>query len=70
MKMRYVRKTKKADNKNPGLMVRKNNEDPMDAVFPEIEEYFMYTPKIQIHQQWIQKVLKLQRTQSHIVHLD
>jgi hypothetical protein len=46
MKMRYVRKTKKADNKNPGLMVRKNNEDPMDAVFPEIEEYFMYTPKI------------------------
>ena len=46
MKMRYVRKTKKADNKNPGLMVRKNNEDPMDAVFPEIEEYFIYTPKI------------------------
>ena len=46
MKMRYVRKTKKADNKNPGLMVRKNNEDPMDMVFPEIEEYFMYTPKI------------------------
>ena len=46
MKMRYVRKTKK-DNKNPGVLVRKNTDDPMDFVFPEVEEYFMYTPKIQ-----------------------
>jgi hypothetical protein len=46
MKMRYVRKTKK-DNKNPGILVRKNTEDPMDFVFPEVEEYFMYTPKLQ-----------------------
>ena len=46
MKMRYVRKTKK-DNKNPGILVRKNTEDPMDYVFPEVEEYFMYTPKLQ-----------------------
>ena len=46
MKMRYVRKTKK-DNKNPGILVRKNNEDPMDLIFPEVEEYFMYTPKLQ-----------------------
>ena len=44
MKMRYVRKTKK-DNKNPGTLVRKNTEDPMDYVFPEVEEYFMYSPK-------------------------
>ena len=44
MKMRYVRKTKK-DNKNPGILVRKNTEDPMDYVFPEVEEYFLYTPK-------------------------
>ncbi|QFG06292.1 portal protein [Synechococcus phage S-SCSM1] len=46
MKMRYVRKTKK-DNTNPGILVRKNSEDPMDYVFPEVEEYFMYTPKLQ-----------------------
>ena len=46
MKMRYVRKTKK-DNTNPGVLVRKNTEDPMDYVFPEVEEYFMYTPKLQ-----------------------
>ena len=46
MKMRYVRKTKK-DNKNPGILVRKNDQDPMDYVFPEVEEYFLYTPKLQ-----------------------
>ncbi len=46
MKMRYVRKTKK-DNSNPNVIVRKNTEDPMDYVFPEVEEYFMYTPKLQ-----------------------
>ena len=46
MKMRYVRKTKK-DNTNPGVLVRKNTEDPMDYVFPEVEEYFMYSPKLQ-----------------------
>tara|TARA_B100001094_G_scaffold292753_1_gene312186 strand:+ start:11461 stop:13134 length:1674 start_codon:yes stop_codon:yes gene_type:complete len=45
MKMRYVRKTKK-DNSNIGVIVRKNTEDPMDYVFPEVEEYFMYTPKL------------------------
>jgi len=37
MKMRYVRKTKK-DNSNPNVLVRKNTEDPMDYVFPEVEE--------------------------------
>ena len=46
MKMRYVRKTKK-DKSNPNILVRKNTEDPMDYVFPEVEEYFMYTPKLQ-----------------------
>jgi hypothetical protein len=46
MKMRYVRKTKK-DNKNPGILVRKNDQDPMDYIFPEVEEYFLYTPKLQ-----------------------
>ena len=46
MKMRYVRKTKK-DKSNPNVLVRKNTEDPMDYVFPEVEEYFMYTPKLQ-----------------------
>ena len=46
MKMRYVRKTKK-DKSNPNILVRKNTEDPMDYVFPELEEYFMYTPKLQ-----------------------
>jgi len=46
MKMRYVRKTKK-DKSNPNVIIRKNTEDPMDYVFPEVEEYFMYTPKLQ-----------------------
>ena len=46
MKMRYVRKTVK-DKSNPNILVRKNTDNPMDYVFPEVEEYFMYTPKLQ-----------------------
>jgi len=47
MKMRYVRKTKKDNSKNSISLVRTNNDDPVDFAFPEVEEYFMYTPKLQ-----------------------
>ena len=47
MKMRYVRQQKKKpnDGKNNQLVnLRSNN--PMDYDFPELEEYFLYNPKI------------------------
>jgi len=43
MKMRYVRQQKKQD-KNARL-ANINNDNPMEYEFPEIEEYFVYSPK-------------------------
>jgi hypothetical protein len=44
MKMRYVRQQKKS--KRDATTSFNNREDnPMDYVFPEIEEYFIYSPK-------------------------
>ena len=44
MKMRYVRQQKK--NKDDKFRVtNQNNDNPMEFEFPEIEEYFMFTPK-------------------------
>ena len=44
MKMRYIRQQKKS--KKDQLTISNRNEDnPMDYVFPEIEEYFIYYPK-------------------------
>jgi len=43
MKMRYVRQQKKA--KNDIRVANINNDNPMEYEFPEIEEYFVYTPK-------------------------
>ena len=45
MKMRYVRQQKK--NKDDKYRVNNNaiSQNPMDYEFPEIEEYFIYTPK-------------------------
>ena len=44
MKMRYVRQQKK--NKDDKYRVtNQTSGNPMDFEFPEIEEYFMYTPK-------------------------
>jgi hypothetical protein len=45
MKMRYVRQAKK--NKEDKYRVSSRNvENPMDFEFPEIEEYFVYNPKM------------------------
>ena len=42
--MRYVRQQKK--NKDDKFRVtNQNNDNPMEFEFPEIEEYFMFTPK-------------------------
>ena len=44
MKMRYVRKQKKSD-KDKYRLVNQNQDNPMDYEMPELEEYFIYTPK-------------------------
>jgi hypothetical protein len=45
MKMRYVRQQKKKSNDNFRLS-NVNTDNPMDYEFPEIEEYFIYNPKM------------------------
>ena len=42
MKMRYVRQAVKQDKNRLSNI---NTDNPMDYEFPEIEEYFLYTPK-------------------------
>ena len=42
MKMRYVRQAKKPEKNR---LANINTDNPMDYEFPEIEEYFLYTPK-------------------------
>ena len=46
IKMRYVRQQKKKDNNKPTTLASLNSNDPMDYEFPEIEEYFVYNPKM------------------------
>jgi len=47
MKMRYVRQQKKKPNDGRNnQLVNIRNDNPMDYDFPEIEEYFIYNPKI------------------------
>ncbi len=46
LKMRYVRKEKKTQNDRPDLFTGAGSVDNARVTFPEIEEYFMYTPKI------------------------
>ena len=47
MKMRYVRQQKKSErDKRVYRMANVNIDDPMDYEFPEIEEYFIYNPKM------------------------
>ena len=43
MKIRYVRQQKKQDK--DVRMANINNDNPMEYEFPEIEEYFIYSPK-------------------------
>ena len=45
MKMRYVRQAKKKESDKYRILSR-NTENPNDYDFPEIEEYFIYTPKM------------------------
>jgi hypothetical protein len=45
MKMRYVRQAKKKEGDKYRISSR-NVENPMDFEFPEIEEYFVYNPKM------------------------
>src|SRR6056300_1309128 len=44
LKMRYVRQNKKKDN-NANTFARMRSDNPMDYELPEIEEYFVYSPK-------------------------
>ena len=47
MKMRYVRQQKKSErDKKIYRLANVNVDDPMDYEFPEIEEYFIYNPKM------------------------
>ena len=45
MKMRYVRQNKKTKEDRYRL-ANVNNDNPMDYEFPQIEEYFVYNPKV------------------------
>ncbi len=45
MKMRYVRQQKKSD-KDRYRLSNINTDNPMDFEFPQIEEYFIYNPKM------------------------
>jgi hypothetical protein len=45
LKVRYVRQQKKTD-KDPYRMGNANTDNPMDYEFPEVEEYFLYNPKM------------------------
>jgi len=47
MKMRYVRQQKKTkDNERKYRLGNTNNSNPMEYEFPELEEYFIYNPKM------------------------
>jgi hypothetical protein len=46
MKIRYVRQTKKTDKDDRSVRLSNMNQDnPMQYEFPQIEEYFIYTPQ-------------------------
>jgi len=45
MKIRYVRQQKKTE-KDKYRLSNVNTDNPMDYEFPQIEEYFIYTPKL------------------------
>jgi hypothetical protein len=45
MKMRYVRQQKKSE-KDKYRIANINSDNPMDFEFPQIEEYFVYSPKL------------------------
>jgi hypothetical protein len=47
LKMRYVRKEKKGPNDRNDIFTSRGEREEQRVAFPEIEEYFMYTPKPQ-----------------------
>ena len=46
MKVKYVRQQKKPKNDGSVIPSSLGNQNPMDYTFPEIEEYFIYNPKM------------------------
>ena len=47
MKVKYVRQQKKPKNDGSIIVPQAfTNQNPMDYTFPEIEEYFVYNPKM------------------------
>jgi hypothetical protein len=46
MKIRYIRQAKKKSNNDRAVRLSNmNQDDPMEYEFPEIQEYFLYTPQ-------------------------
>ena len=45
IKMRYVRRQKQ-NRKDEYRLAQKNSDNPMDYEFPQLEEYFIYSPKM------------------------
>ena len=48
MKMRYVRQQKKKKVMVNNAVAKLKSDNPMDYDFPEIEEYFIYNPKVSV----------------------
>jgi hypothetical protein len=46
MKIRYVRQQKRVQNQGQMRLANMNQPNPMEYEFPEIEEYFVYNPKM------------------------
>jgi hypothetical protein len=46
LKIRYVRQQKKKNKDNNYRLANINSDNPMDYEFPEMEEYFVYNPKM------------------------
>ena len=46
LKMRYVRQQKKKPGDKYKNLASKNTENPLNSDFPELEEYFVYEPKM------------------------
>jgi hypothetical protein len=46
MKIRYVRQQKRTKNQGQMRLANMNQPNPMEYEFPEIEEYFVYNPKM------------------------
>ena len=45
MKMRYVRQKKKSNKNDLNIVRNREDNNPLDYDFPEVEEYFLYNPK-------------------------